>query len=378
MLRIVHSDEKSIIPATQSLSVRSDIVPVQLSEESSEIVVVKDVRYLDSVGATIQQNRQIQAAASPPLKPVLFESLNPAIATVDSNGYVQNQSNGTVGILVKNGAIRKRVDHTSETIGGQTSRVFQNYLTGSLGKLLNDQIDEEVAGGGSLQVFSLKNNTTPEYTRHDCWIEADLTCWPVWNSKVGNKFNGCLISPRHMVFAAHCGITNGTTIRFVTNSNTVVTRTVGNRTNIANFDLQIAVLDSDVPESISFSKVLPEDWADYFTFESIPVLCGNQHTELVLRDCNQFVVSSESGLITHEIAEGDRAAFSKNIISGDSGSPVFMLIDDQLVVLGTHYTAIGAPLISAHIDQVNAAMTSLGGGYQLTQIDLTDYQNYGD
>ncbi len=38
----------------------------------------------------------------------------------------------------------------------------------------------------------------------NCWaVDLDLTCCGPWNSYLGKKMAGTLISPRHVLFAAH-------------------------------------------------------------------------------------------------------------------------------------------------------------------------------
>ena len=64
---------------------------------------------------------------------------------------------------------------------------------------------------------------------------------------------------------------------------------------------------------------------------------------------------------------------SAAVISGDSGNPAFLLIDDEPVLMLTHFFAVYGPFYTSSFDEVNAAMTALGGGYQLTEINLTGY-----
>src|SRR5690606_4028631 len=62
------------------------------------------------------------------------------------------------------------------------------------------------------------------------------------------------------------------------------------------------------------------------------------------------------------------AAYNENIVSGDSGNPAFAIIGDELVLLTTWTGGGKQPYGSqtwAFLDEINAAMTTLGGGYQL-------------
>lgn len=377
MLTIAFSESQLIVAPSQQLAVLPTDVDVVTSSGSTQQSTIKDANFLITETATVRRDLQINASATPPME-VSFESLSPAVATVNQQGYVQTVSSGTVGVLIKAGSVRKRVDHTAGTDGGQIAEIFQSYTAGTFGQLANTEMDGYAVAGGDLQVFSLKDNTTPAYTRNsNCWINADLTCWPVWNSQHGNRFSGCLISPRHIVLAKHCGVVNGTTMRFVSQNNTIVERTVSNRIDVGTYDLQIAALNSDVPESISFAKVFPADWSDVFTFADIPLIGGNRLTEIVVRSAASFFSNVNSRGVIHSVSNNSlRLAYTKNFVSGDSGSPVFCLVDNQPVLIGTHFFAGGCPFVSAYISEVNAAMTTLGGGYQLTTVDLSDYPNF--
>jgi len=63
-------------------------------------------------------------------------------------------------------------------------------------------------------------------------------------------------------------------------------------------------------------------------------------------------------------------------IPGDSGSPVYIVINDQAVVLTTLWTASYSPSIPDNYADINSAMTSLGGGYQLTVASMTGFTDF--
>jgi hypothetical protein len=74
----------------------------------------------------------------------------------------------------------------------------------------------------------------------------------------------------------------------------------------------------------------------------------------------------------------DRFAFYETIIDGDSGNPAFLIIDDELVII-TVWTFAGAGAgtsIAYHKDAINTMMATLGGGYSLTEIDLSGFTDF--
>jgi hypothetical protein len=79
-------------------------------------------------------------------------------------------------------------------------------------------------------------------------------------------------------------------------------------------------------------------------------------------------------------ADAQRLAFYEDWVNLDSSSPAFAIVGGSAVLLGTATFGVagavpdysGATLQTA----INAAMTTLGGGYQLTTIDLSGYNSY--
>ncbi|MGF1484410.1 MAG: hypothetical protein ACFBZ8_08595, partial [Opitutales bacterium] len=120
------------------------------------------------------------------------------------------------------------------------------------------------------------------YTRNpDCWAaDLDLTGISPWNSHVGGvpyRRGGTLISPRHIIFANHFPIANDTQLAFVTANNQTIFRTLTASRQVLDTDIQIGLLDSDVPSSITYYKVLPPDFAQkLWAFTDIPIIGFDQ------------------------------------------------------------------------------------------------------
>lgn len=232
--------------------------------------------------------------------------------------------------------------------------------------------DAAATAGQNKLVLSSINHTTATYVRNtSCWITADVTCWPVWNSRYASETgSGCLITPRHMVFALHTGIQVGDTIRFLTNANVVITRTVSSLLTVSG-DLQVGKLDSDLPSTITPASVMPASFTNYLTFGTDPpIISADQEYKLLVMDWASYSAPTA----THATSvSATRLPLTEAIVSGDSGNPNFILIDGQLVLLGVHESANTFPLVSALITETNAALTTLGGGYQLTQVSLSAF-----
>lgn len=269
-----------------------------------------------------------------------------------------------------------------------TTSYFNSYASGSLAKNSSDNIDNAISGktpSTAKPVYSTQNHSTATYTRNtNCWAGIwDLTPISPWNSTGANTRAGTLISPRHIIFAAHYQISTGATIRFVDASNNVVTRTMTNKLTHPNYspyypDITVGLLDSDVPSSIGYAKILPQNWATYLPSLSntyrIPALVLDQEEKALVSDL--YSLSNYASFITPN--NSTRLSFFENIISGDSGNPAFLIINGTLVIL-TVWTYGGAgsgTSILAQKTDINTMMSTLGGGYSLTEISLSGFNTY--
>jgi hypothetical protein len=169
----------------------------------------------------------------------------------------------------------------------------------------------------------------------------------------------------------------------VTANGSVVTRTIVAKQEILGegyaYDLVVVKFDSALPVSITPAKVLPSDVLDYFpslsTLYTIPCLAINQENKALVTDLaslGDLFVSCRTPV------NSTRLNFFEDLISGGSGRQGFLVIDDEAVLL-TPWTFGGpgrGPRVHGLHTELNAAMTSLGGGYQLVVKPLTGYTNY--
>ena len=239
----------------------------------------------------------------------------------------------------------------------------------------------------NVAIYSSLNYATTNYVRNtNCWASSfDLTCIAVYNSyEMDSQMGGTLISPRHVMFAHHFAIPNGTELQFVANDNTVVSRVLSNSEQIGSTDLQVGVLDCDVPTNlITFAKVLPSSYTNYFpnslqpiSSTNIPALCLNQYEDALESDISAVAAG---GVFLQAPSNPTRKLFYENKVTGDSGQPAFIILNGQLVLLTVYsYAGSGSGwFIPGCIDQINSAMAALGGGYSLTQVDLSPFASCG-
>lgn len=242
------------------------------------------------------------------------------------------------------------------------------------------QIDSRISGqtpAATMPMYDTLDHTTPSYVRNtSCWAaDLDLTGISPWNSQSTATRCGTMISPRHILWSHHSSnyVDDGETIRFVTGDNTVVTRTVDTSLQISSTDIRIGVLTADVPDTIGFYKILPSDYTDVFPDRAVgaPLLVVDQEKQAVVHDVVYLGGPGSHG----EPTDSTRASFYELLVSGDSGHPAFLVLDGELVLLGSHRTATSFPHLAAYISSINTAMTTLGGGYQLTTVDLSGFHD---
>jgi len=227
----------------------------------------------------------------------------------------------------------------------------------------------------SLPIYSVQDFTNLVFVRNPaCWAaRIDLTGLSPWNRAYANLRAGTLVSPRHIVFAKHYALSTtpgNNDIAFVTEDNVTVVRQLVSVTYPA-VDIGVGLLDSDVPPGIKFYKVLPQNWASSLpNSNNLPLLCLDQEEKALVRNTTQ--TNSGASYMWHKTPPAAlRSQFSEALIGGDSGNPAFLLVNAEPVLVLVHHYSTGGPFYTSHQGAVNAAMAQLGGGYQLTEVDLS-------
>lgn len=242
-------------------------------------------------------------------------------------------------------------------------------------------------------------SSTANFVRNpNCWAyDIDLTCCSPWNMhptlrledgalpSSSNHMAGTLISPRHVIFCKHLGFypPAGSLMRFVTKDNQTITRTMTAVSEVSDCDFAVGILDSDVPSTITFARILPDNWRNYFTTDvdgrpapNVYVLFVNQDESVCARRWSitpdpSEVMWSVATELPRELSFYDSP---RTIRILDSGSPVLLIVNKTPVLLATAFTASYGPSPLWFKTQINAVMAALGGGYSLTPIDLENYK----
>jgi hypothetical protein len=303
-----------------------------------------------------------------------YVCLDESVAEVDAFGVVTRLTNGTARILAKTLHKTLPYDVPVSRIGGTTTVVLDSYVANSMARNCSDAVDTRIAGktaATAKPMFNTFNHAAASYVRNtNCWAaDLDLTCISAWNSTSGVSSGLTAISPLHGVTARHIesAFPNGTVLRFVTADGTVVPRTVTGRSSLGSGDLTVVRWNTALPNTIGFAKVLPDNVMDYLPSLSaqypIPALFVDQERKALVFEVHALLGGTPASYYPSTAA---RQAFYEPLISGDSGFGRFLIISNELVLTN----------ISDYQDEVNAAMTALGGGYQLTTVSLSPYTDF--
>lgn len=268
-------------------------------------------------------------------------------------------------------------------------------------KKLSADIDSAIEGvtanDASMLLFSTanpNNGVNPVYTRSTtCWARnIDTSPTSVWTDGNGGnpRYNANmmnLISPRHGVVANHWGLNIpeqnwdnyiGAKFIFVAMDNTCYIRTFTASTLIAGTDIRVVLLDSDLPPNISFCKVASSSLASVATsINRIPAMFQSYFPFNLQPGLRAAIADYYEGAVVAP-ANATRAAFNVTPYVGDSGRPACFVYDNKLILLVTFASTSGGANLPDYIKEINSAMTSLGGGYNLSILNKEHFVTKGN
>jgi len=259
----------------------------------------------------------------------------------------------------------------------------QISLSSHCSKQIDDLLGESMSMEVNGKIFTSQDHASSTYVRNpDLWCgDLDITCASPWNSSGGHKKAGTLVTPRHVIGAAHYEYSVGAVVRFVEKDGTVHDRTVAGKARhpeSTNYhpDLTIYTLDSDLPDTIKPCYVMPSDYATYLANEQVKTAClGLDQEEKAL------IIDWNSGGRMRTPTDPNRLIFHENKISGDSGNPAFLIVDEELVLM-TVWTWGGAGAgtpIADYISDINTMISTadtqagVSTNYTVTEADFSTF-----
>lgn len=343
-----------------------------------------------------------------------YVSDNPTKIDVDIAGNVVFQvapeetasANITVTASINNKQVIRVIPITLTVSGGTTVDFIIGGVEGSARKALTDVIENATSGADvntQQNLYTTQDGSTDTFVRNPSFFlnsthSQALTCASPYNTRDGVRRAGTAVTPRHIITAKHYPLAVGDDIKFVATDNTVVTRTIVQVANVSQQnapllppDLQVCLLDSDLPSSITPCKVFPSNYKTYLPSSSVtptsteayrvPLLALDQQEKGLIfeigKEDNDFVtLFSPPPLATNTRPFWERA------ISGDSGNPLFAVLGTELLLVTVFYSGGAGSSVFTLIPEINSTISSLDAaqgvstGYTLTEADFSSFTVY--
>jgi hypothetical protein len=310
---------------------------------------------------------------------------------------------------------------------------FQSFVDGTLIKAINDStvalLNNSTAPLGHYPYYSTYNVSTATYARNpQCWIGGlDLSGLCVATAG-GNTRMCAMVAPQFAVGIRHAFFHPkvGESVVFCTPQNETITRIVESVSylfsdppqNLFYRDFSLIKFTQPVPDSITKYKLFPSNAEDYFplnwTYNRIvnanlpPVaesysmrycpVVGVSHyrwdTEYQLQRSNRFAYLAE--VVIGNLGEATPTFISEQSISfdphpsypnyngksswfrgGDSGGPVFAVLNGDLILLGSLISEHWIKHVGSFVDQIQAKIDEVGPADQTVQtVNLSAFTNF--
>ena len=297
---------------------------------------------------------------------------------------------------------------------GAGSEASKDPLSDHCSFMVDSRLSTGMTIAANATMFSVNDGTT--YVRNtNLWCaDMELSCASPWNNfmQYTTWGAGTLITPRHLIMAAHFGYSNryypaNNTIRFVSNNGTKYDRNIVATTGaLANpsvppgylRDVEICTLNADLPSDIFPCKMLPANCRNYLPNPATtrPGAFGlDQERKALVRDLGEMR-SGDTQTFFQRPTKSIRLALYETLVGGDSGNPGFLIINNELVLVTTWYGGnVGSgPSAYTYLDAVNAAIVTMdisvgntgpvanpawpnaNGHYTVNPVDLRSFRRY--
>jgi hypothetical protein len=218
---------------------------------------------------------------------------------------------------------------------------------------------------------------------NNCWVKSiDLTGYAACNVPLGGVGGGTLITKKHVLLANHVPYAAVPfMIFFVNNNNLSIVYNVVKTRRVANTDILIGELDKEVDASLKVCSVLPSNYLKYFNKNaSFPVLHSDQERKGLIANYGTMENVDGCNCVTvMPPTDSNRLQYYEQVIGGDSGNPVFTLINNEAVLLGGWYKQWygGGGLCTSipnYITEINLILSE--SGMKLKEVDLSGFATY--
>ena len=258
---------------------------------------------------------------------------------------------------------------TGSNESGSSQQTRNGYIVLGAGKTVARQsFDgvETLATGKDLSHVPIYSSGT---TRNPSMWAASLD----WTCRTYSGGNGVLITPRHVLHATHAPL--DVSITFVTAAGATVTRNVlstqvvNSGLGSINADLSVATLTADAT-GITPATLCPANLASYWNpaqeAKTPGIMLPSQN-----RHCHSIVFTARNEWQPTSGYNPQSAPLAYQAGDGDSGSPVFLILDGAPVLVSHCYFANKGPDYAALIASLATIVSN--AGQSLTVKSLSGY-----
>ena len=325
-----------------------DTVNVPVSGGTSVVVSRADASVMQFTGATYYAGGRVIVDGSSSRE---FVVTNRSVGALTADGTITRLTPGVLNVLLRLPGVTLPLTVDLTDVGGGNSTVGLGALSGSLAAHVSEMVDSRINSGMTMGVngtlFATQNHTAGIYTRNPAlWCgNINLTCISPWNNNGANTRAGTLVTPRHVLNAAHYELNVGNTIRFVASDGAAHNRNITGKKRHPDYpasegfhwpDLTIYTLNEDLPAAIQPCQVMPANYAAYLVENTItrPACLGlDQEEKALIVDFYGGTLGSAWGGGFNAPVDPDRLIFNEEKIVGDSGNPAFMIVNNALVLI---------------------------------------------
>lgn len=350
-------------------------VDVVTSGGSSTPRQQESANVMDHSASVIEHNARLVVAGTP-IEGIIFNSLDPGIATVDATGLIGWMSDGTARIRARIGPNHQGFDVSVSRQSPTLSTDFVSWVAGSLESFAYNKASETtlVSSVRSLFSGSLRNSSL------FCASYAGSL------SAVAKEVNGSshigltAITARHAIGCDHAIHANGSTATFVDADSTAHTRTILASVRLIGYaDTRVYLLSTDLPAEVIPLKLLDRQMTKYLRNPQFKV-------PLFFPDRDNLMnIGGTLGLANNEWQFGPPVSefgeFYASPVDGTSGKPLLVPISPTEFALAS--TFFGSTVGPWHrILEISNAIASLevsagiSTGYQPIPANLSAFTNF--
>jgi hypothetical protein len=351
----------------------------------------------------------------------ISSSNSSVLSQAENNSFLfEYESSGRASIVVRfsnNEQVAKKAIATTFEEPTVTNN-FSSFVVGSLGRHIYDQIRNYANGTTSPPVhYPLYSTfTTNQYVKNEgSWAAGlNITGLSVNKTGSGNGIMFTAITPFHIIGAAHYAPSVGNVVQFLDSENQLIERTITdveiplfNPPNspsgfITSGDCCVARLNSALPATVKKYKTLPSNFTNYFPLninnnimQLLPIVVSSHYrwdASWPLQRSNRYFYVYETGgliqglppkKITYYPAVWQSNNFPNysgipsGIRGGDSGGPVFFVINGELVLVTCHTSSNGGAIHADFLSFIQGAINELGpSGQTYETVNLSGFTDF--